>query len=166
MLTKSASATLSHILHDFLKGLYPISPSGKRQPLFLVHYTSLDTLFSPAGSRQSRIPTALRYHPFERPNRRGLLRRPSQEDCSLRLRQSPALYSRSPSRIRVYLLIRTCIHRQGPRQARLLVGVWTKRLWMLNRNSLFSLCTPSSNFANSIRKAGRPANGATISCLL
>ena len=43
---KSAAATLSTILHDFLKTLYPLSPSGNRQPRFLVHYTSLDTLFS------------------------------------------------------------------------------------------------------------------------
>ena len=43
---KSASATFSEIVHDFLQSLYPISPAGKPQPLFLVHYTSLDTLFS------------------------------------------------------------------------------------------------------------------------
>ena len=43
---KSAAAVFSEILHDFLQDLYPISPPGKPQPLFLVHYTSLDTLFS------------------------------------------------------------------------------------------------------------------------
>ena len=45
---RSASATFSEIVHDFLQSLYPneISPAGKPQPLFIVHYTSLDTLFS------------------------------------------------------------------------------------------------------------------------
>ena len=43
---KSAAAIFGEILHDFLQTLYPIAPAGKPEPLFLVHYTSLDTLFS------------------------------------------------------------------------------------------------------------------------
>ena len=43
---KSALATFSEILHTFLQSLYPISHRGIPEPLFLVHYTSLDTLFS------------------------------------------------------------------------------------------------------------------------
>ena len=42
----SAAATFSEILHHFLQNLYPISPPGKPEPQYLVHYTSLDTLFS------------------------------------------------------------------------------------------------------------------------
>ena len=42
----SAAATFSQILHHFLQELYPIAPPGKPGPKYLVHYTSLDTLFS------------------------------------------------------------------------------------------------------------------------
>ena len=42
----SAAATFAEILHDFLEDLYPMSSPRKREPKFLVHYTSLDTLFS------------------------------------------------------------------------------------------------------------------------
>ena len=43
---KSAAATFADILDAFLQALYPMSPPGKQPPKFLVHYTSLDTLFS------------------------------------------------------------------------------------------------------------------------
>ena len=43
---KSAAATFSEVLHHFLQELYPISPPGRSDPKYLVHYTSLDTLFS------------------------------------------------------------------------------------------------------------------------
>ena len=55
---KSASAVFSEISHDFLQSLYPISPPSKPEPQFLVHYTSLDTLFSmldPKNPRHLRL---------------------------------------------------------------------------------------------------------------
>ena len=42
----SAAATFSDILHQFLQESYPISPPGKPGPIYLVHYTSLEALFS------------------------------------------------------------------------------------------------------------------------
>ena len=43
---KSALAIFGEILPDFLQELYPISLPKKPKPKFLIHYTSLDTLFS------------------------------------------------------------------------------------------------------------------------
>ena len=42
----SASALFFEIADAFLRSLYPVSPPGKPSPKYLVHYTSLDTLFS------------------------------------------------------------------------------------------------------------------------
>ena len=42
----SATALLTDITHNFIQNLYPISPPGKGEPAFLIHYTSLNTLFS------------------------------------------------------------------------------------------------------------------------
>ena len=43
---KSAEVILTDITHEFIQNLHPISPPGKPHPKFLIHYTSLDTLFS------------------------------------------------------------------------------------------------------------------------
>ena len=42
----SAKAILTDITHEFIRNLYPISPLGKQDPKYLIHYTSLETLFS------------------------------------------------------------------------------------------------------------------------
>ena len=44
--TISANLLVHEIANDFLQSLYPLSPPNKKTPKFLVHYTSLDTLFS------------------------------------------------------------------------------------------------------------------------
>ena len=42
----SASALFPEIATDILRNLYPLAPLGGRSPKYLIHYTSLDTLFS------------------------------------------------------------------------------------------------------------------------
>lgn len=42
----SAKVLLTEITHEFIGDLYPISPPGKKDPKYLIHYTSLETLFS------------------------------------------------------------------------------------------------------------------------
>lgn len=42
----SASLLFFEIANDFLRSLYPLASHDKRSPKYLVHYTSLDTLFS------------------------------------------------------------------------------------------------------------------------
>ena len=42
----SANLLVHEIANDFLQSLYPLSPPNKKAPKFLVHYTSLNTLFS------------------------------------------------------------------------------------------------------------------------
>ena len=44
--TTSANLLVHEIANDFLQSLYPLSPPNKKATKFLVHYTSLDTLFS------------------------------------------------------------------------------------------------------------------------
>ena len=42
----SAKVLLTEITDEFIRNLYPISPPGKKDPKYLIHYTSLETLFS------------------------------------------------------------------------------------------------------------------------
>ena len=42
----SAKVVLTEITHEFIRNLYPISYPGKKDPKYLIHYTSLETLFS------------------------------------------------------------------------------------------------------------------------
>ena len=42
----SAKTLLTEITHEFIQDLYAISRPGQKDPKFLVHYTSLETLFS------------------------------------------------------------------------------------------------------------------------
>ena len=42
----SATVILTEITHEFIRNLYPIAPLGEPDPEYLIHYTSLDALFS------------------------------------------------------------------------------------------------------------------------
>lgn len=42
----SARVILTEITHEFIQSLYPIAPPGESDPKYLIHYTSLDALFS------------------------------------------------------------------------------------------------------------------------